>query len=415
VPTPVGGQSVGQICARLGEGPTLQKINGKFNHTVYADAQCGNGPFPDERSAGNKQCAGHLGVSGEDCKARGPRWDLSTAYSKAMAEPAQTVTTKIDTEQDTEGSIVTGGSRYIKPPVKQASSKKKKEQPAINTSVAEIARTRSNSKKIAKRAPKPAVPETREQLRARQLVHLAAARKRANLTKPSEPKTAEESVEGLLPKEPAAAVNSAKIEPAKTDSSKKASVESVANTTTSPSVTKDTPTTVAALKVPVEIGNSNPDFNYIEAAPVTYDFGGAGLSVAASKSSHARGQYVLQAAVADTYREAAIGIGVFYSPPKAQRVTLMARTGFEYGQFNFKNDSVEADHSDTGLFARFATRFAVTRRFQLQAGISYSSFFEGDAVGFGHAFYQLTPKLDLTAQGEAGDNDLFGFGIRYHY
>jgi len=93
----------------------------------------------------------------------------------------------------------------------------------------------------------------------------------------------------------------------------------------------------------------------------------------------------------------------------------MVRAGLEYGEFSFRNRFLRADLSDTGAFAALATRFAVTREFELQAGVSYSSFFEGDVIGFGAAFYHFTPKLDLTAKTEIGDNDLFGFGIRYHY
>jgi len=44
VPTPVGGQSVRQICQRIGSGPALTRSEGIFNHPVYPDAQCGHGP-----------------------------------------------------------------------------------------------------------------------------------------------------------------------------------------------------------------------------------------------------------------------------------------------------------------------------------------------------------------------------------
>jgi len=402
LPTPVGGQTVAQICERLGEGPTLRKINGKFNYIVYPDAQCGNGPFPDSTILDNKHCIGHLGVSGEDCELRGPKWDLSDAYSRA-AKKSEAITMK---------SMVTGGSRYIKPPVSQVSNEAEENYPTSNTSVTEIVRTRSSKKKIVQRTREKVVPETREQIRARQLVHLAAARKRAKLAQSN---TANETVGELQSNATAISVNPEIVTPAQSETSTKASVESVADTAATPAITTDAPTKVAALKVPAILSISNPDFDYIEAAPVSYDFGGAGMSVAASKSSHSRMQYVLSASAAETYREAAIGVGMFFTPPEDKRVTLMVRAGLEYGLFNFKNSNVQADVSDTGAFAGVATRVAINRQFVLQAGISYSSFFEGDVIGFGSVFYHLTPKLDLTAKAEAGDNDLFGFGIRYHY
>lgn len=451
VPTPVGGQSVAQVCERVGNGPTLQKSNGKFNFTVYSDAQCGNGPFPEVSTNIDKQCIGHLGVEGEDCAPRGPRWDLANAYAKDAKK----------SEVNSNNSIVTGGSRYIKPPVKQVSSKNVKsasknvkpasknvkKSPVENTSIAEIARTRSSSKKITKRASKRTVPQTREQIRARQLVQLAAARERARLAEAAPSSSTNESLNGLSPNAAPGSVGAIKIEPevgtdqaqlkqldpskdarsnnapvettqaipTRPEVSKKASVESVTEITKKPAVTKEAPPTVAALKFPPELGFHDPDFNYVEAAPISYDFGGAGLSVEASKASHNHMQYILSAAAADTYREAAIGVGMFFKPAEAERITFMARVGLEYGLFNFQNSAVTADLSDTGVFAGLATNVALNRQFKLQAGVGYSSFFEGDFVGFAAAFYHLTSRLDLTAKAEAGDNDLLGFGIRYHY
>ncbi len=418
VPTPVGGQSIAQVCKRVGDGPTLQKINGKFNFTVYPDAQCGNGPYPELADTHNEDCIGHLGVSGEDCAFRGPQWDLADAYSR-KAE----IVEKIENAENTNFAKVTGGSRYIKPPVKRVAKTDEQIQPAANTSVAEIVSTRASAHKRPRRAPRVAVPESREQIRARQLVHLAAARKRAELEKLAEPVKVNPilSADSNRVSENATSVNATKESDVPNDSLvqtetvNKASIESTAGKAGSPAITKETPTTVAALKLPKELIYSDPDFNYIEAAPVNYDYGGSGLSVAASKSSHDHIQYVLKAAAAETYQEAAVGIGMFFTPSEAQHTTMMVRAGLEYGSLDFQNGAVKATHSDTGMFAAISTRVAFSRKFELQAGVSYSSFFEGDVIGFGAAFYHLTQKLDLTAKTEIGDNDLIGFGIRYHY
>jgi len=390
VPTPVGGQSVTQVCERIGEGPTLQKINGKFNYTVFPDAQCGHGPLPKAEIKTSSQCVGTLGVAGEDCSRRGPRWKLDEAYAETKPVPKVGIS----------DTAVTGGSRHIKPPTSTVAQTKD-----VTVEQKKVVVKRSAPKRV-KAAPKVAVVETREQLRARQLEQLAQARLRASQAEQEElarqealakQEATSKAVEGLLPE------------------TKTESVATVADTTSTPSTAENTPTSVAALKVPAQLRRSSSDFDYIEGAPVTYDFGGAGISVAASKSSHNRMQYVLNAAVADTYREAALGLGMFFTPKRAERLTLLFKAGVEYGNFNFRNDSVTAELSDSGVFVGLASRFAVTRALELQAGVSYSSFFEGDAVGFGAAFYHLTSKLDLTAKAEAGDNDLLGFGIRYHY
>ena len=405
VPTPVGGQSIAQVCDRVGDGPMLQKVNGKFNYTVYPDAQCGNGPFSDAKTNQNKECIGHLGINGEDCATNGPRWDLIHAYSRQIEK---STVNGID-------SKVTGGSRHIEPPIKKMPEANDEISEASTISVAEIARARANSEPILTRKPKIVEPQTREQIRARQLVHMAEARERAKLAKSAQLNLVSESGAGLSSDTTAVPAKPEQIKPSQTAASKKASVDSVTEIAKIPAVTKETPTALTALKLPVQPSHSDPDFNYIEAAPVNYDFGGAGMSIAASKTNNNRMQYVLKVAAANAYQEAAIGVGMFFKPSKASRTTLMVRAGLEYGSMEFDNGTVKTTHADSGVFATVATRVAFTSQFVLQAGVGYSSFFEGDVIGFGAAFYHITRKLDLTAKAEIGDNDLLGFGIRYHY
>ncbi len=434
VPTPVGGQSVSQICDRIGQGPALQKINGKFNFPVYQDAQCGHGPFSSASANTDKACAGHRGVAGEDCEAIGPTWDLKSAYAKA-AEPALGIS---------DAPAVTGGSRYIKPPVAtvQSASPEKVAEPALKaaeTTVADIAKARSKSKPIVKAAPLSA-----EEIRARQLVQMEAARERARAragqssdiasaaTSPVQDtntsNSASDELEIILTEEQKALqdIPVAKIKPeAKTESvaktepddAAKKAVETVAESVEKSPVGKDAniPTTVSALKLPSNTRNSAREFDYVEGLPISYDFGGAGMGVAASISSSSRMQYLVRAAVAETYREAFVGIGVFMSPPTASRLTFLLNTGIEYGKFEFQGANVGANLSETGAYIGLSSRFVVNNRFELQAGVGYSSFFEGDATAFGAAFYHLTPNLDLTSKAEAGDNDSFGIGVRYYY
>ena len=85
VPTPVGGQSVQQICQRLGTGPGLSSIDGLFNHPVYADAQCGHGPALSNAGEVSEDCAGSLDGKGDEsefCQPIGPKWDLAVAFGK---------------------------------------------------------------------------------------------------------------------------------------------------------------------------------------------------------------------------------------------------------------------------------------------------------------------------------------------
>ncbi len=437
-PTPIGGQSVAQVCERVGAGPKLQMLNGKFNFTVYPDAQCGHGPALDANA--DITCLGHLGVAGEDCSGKGPKWDLTSAFAEQPKWQAKQIDA---TDTEVQEVVVTGGSRYIKPPVSKSTTSVEEivsmresaieiEQDKIITAQS-VKRSSSRPQAIAK-----AEPQTKEQIRARQLEQLAAARERAaqkeatqmaiktakleHATKLEEASRLEQAAkleeaarleQAARLEEAARLEQAAKLEQAAID---KESAQSVAQSTNAKTPTVQENVSVPALKVPTAIASSSThDFDYVEGAPVNYDYGGAGVSIAASKSSHNRVQYVLNAAAADGYGEVAVGVGLFVKPVLLDRVTFMLSAGVEHGQFNFQRDNIAADLSDTGAFLRLGSRLVVTPKFKLQAGVGYSSFFEGDAIGFGAAFYHLTSQLDLTAKAEAGDNDMLGFGFRFHY
>ncbi len=94
VPTPIGGQTVSQVCQRIGAGPGLSFDSGQYNHPVYEDAQCGHGPpaaqVTSSSAAANTQCAGSLDGLGQDsasCQAIGPEWDVKAAFAKPSAAP----------------------------------------------------------------------------------------------------------------------------------------------------------------------------------------------------------------------------------------------------------------------------------------------------------------------------------------
>lgn len=414
IPTPVGGQSVAQVCDRIGAGPKLQKVNGKFNYTVYADAQCGHGPSLSDATSAHETCSGYHGVAGEDCVAPGPKWNLEKAFAKpdiAEAKPGIADTPR-----------VTGGSRYILPPANTIttesesalSSNSESENPA-NTAVKKIVQVRSNSQPMVKPAPL-----TKEQIRARQLVQMEAARERANLRAG---KSATDHLEVIKSEEEKSLLAKSETEianqtiAAKTEDAVETSAQSIAKSAEADASTTAAtlPTTVSALKLPVATRNSAREFDYVQGMPINYDFGGAGVELAASVSSHRRVQYLLKAAEAESYREALIGVGIFLSPRSADRLTILLSTGIEYGKFEFSGSGVDTDLNDTGAYIGFSSRYVLNNKFELQAGVGYSSFFEGDAVVSGSAFYHLTPNLDLTTKAEGGDNDSLGFGIRYYY
>lgn len=80
VPTPIGGQTVAQVCERIGAGPGLTEKNGEFNHPVYKDPQCGHGPF-----------TGDITLSNTSDNPPGAKWNLKAAFAKKPKAVTSTV------------------------------------------------------------------------------------------------------------------------------------------------------------------------------------------------------------------------------------------------------------------------------------------------------------------------------------
>jgi len=87
LPTPIGGQTIAQICSRIGNGPGLQIDNGKYSHAAYSDTQCGHGlSTTNDGSGTGNNCLG-LSASGESvCGRAGPKWDLAQVFSGQPSE-----------------------------------------------------------------------------------------------------------------------------------------------------------------------------------------------------------------------------------------------------------------------------------------------------------------------------------------
>ncbi|MBX2880043.1 MAG: porin family protein [Granulosicoccus sp.] len=106
IPTPIGGQSIAQVCEKLGEGPGLELSDGRYNYPLYQDLQCGHGPFadPNAKQVRDSGCVGTLDHTYATCQGVGPRWDLQRAISVqpalAAAEPVSSPNSK-----DSESSL----------------------------------------------------------------------------------------------------------------------------------------------------------------------------------------------------------------------------------------------------------------------------------------------------------------------
>ena len=196
---------------------------------------------------------------------------------------------------------------------------------------------------------------------------------------------------------------------------RRAAVEEVAEATAAADDI-DTPSPLLqALRLPPATRASSREFGYVDAMPTSYDYGGGGVVLEGSAGLGSRFRALARIGAATDYQELLLGGSWYLTPPMADRLTVVLTTGVETGRFELEGRGVSTELSDTGLYLGAASRFVVNGRFELQAGVGYSSFFEGDPIAFGGGYYHVAPRLDVVSRVEVGDNDSLGIGIRYYY
>ena len=92
LPTPVGGQSIAQICERIGKGPGLKILDGLYDKPAYSDLQCGNGTSREAAIENETTCTGLTAPGESSCKPAGALWDLAQAFSSDNSAISQQVT-----------------------------------------------------------------------------------------------------------------------------------------------------------------------------------------------------------------------------------------------------------------------------------------------------------------------------------
>ncbi|MFK7852730.1 MAG: hypothetical protein AB8B79_01400 [Granulosicoccus sp.] len=558
VPTPIGGQTVSQICKRVGAGPELLKDDGLFNFPVYKDPQCGHGPFADKQVASDPACAGSLDGNNNGCQKPGPKWNLKRAFgmvaATASAKSATTAKPVSDTETSSQVSIASpvvssanvlsevekadkgtekkllkatiikspstagnafdpsklgsepvepekpakpkafagksitiDGQRYLQAhskipanggepgskiildglvylrdddaldpqdlfKVKQnngSSPKKKTATPKVSTA------TRPDA--VADKVKEQATAKQLDQERKQRLAYQAnQIQQNAKVPTPlpkqaEEPETltkqAELSDAELLPKADAEQADAEQAEEDKqaqlqaqaeaarqaveekrlaTEKKRLQSVQESAaqvvpadskksEAQAEKSTSETASTLLTALRLPPDTRQSSRDFAYLEAMPVSYDVGGNGVWLEGSASSHTRFQYVGRMGLATEYQELMIGGGYYLTPADADRLTVVVVAGLEYGSFELSDDQLALDFDDSGIYLSASSRLVINDHFELQGGVGYSTFFEGDAMIFGGGYYHVNRRLDIVSRFELGDNDLLGIGVRFYY
>lgn len=379
VSTPIGGQSLAQVCERVGKGPELKKTGNSFNFTTFNDMQCGHGPGLTGFDALLQEAGMKKGETG-------PKWDLATAYAsdQLMAQQGASAESGGDAATDSlSADTLRFKTRYIK-------------APASTKTASTPTKTRaSSSASSASSAPiqQASVPaQTEKQRQQIESLPLATV----------EPLEGESSVES----------SNAPIADASILTTE---VETVAATIAQPSVAVDVPATTAIRTPSASIGARARKFEYLSIMPMAYDFGGAGVQVAASSIQGEKFRVIGRLGLAEDYQEAMLGVSYVLAPANSDRLTFAVTGGLEYGRFDLQSGSLDVNSSSTGGFARAKTIYDVSRRFELQGGLGYSSFFDGDPHVFGTGLFHMTQKLDFIGEFEVGDNDSAGIGIRYHY
>lgn len=529
VPTPVGGQSVAQVCKRIGSGPGLESVNGLYNYPVYQDLQCGHGPFHDSAATRDADCSGTLDGTYGTCQGVGPKWDLDRAFKSrqflAAAQPVvddeiafaekplvnrsslkkktsraaeqviensnpsqrlnnQKSSNSLTLNKSFEGRTVTiEGQRYLQAREGLSATGGSvgsriildglvflKDDGFINPADLYVktdpnpGRVRKTGKSDTKTTPPAAIPKPRENAAVTSNIEVEAARQaqaaKDKLQKEKDARAAlvadkkaatpvltiEEQTNNVVTAQPETVLDEVMrkyrraelerywITQAETQARlreqellrEQRAVQEASNQVdlSTNRAEREDPVDGAsalatALRMPSNTRASSRDFGYLEAMPASFDLGGNGVVLEGSAQSHKRFQYFGRLGVAETYTNIMLGGGYYLTPRQATRMTVVLLAGLEHGDYELA-DELRApgrtfNSTDSGFHLGAAARFVVNHKFELNGGLGYSTYFEGDAKMFAGAYYHATKRLDLLSRFELGDNDLLGFGIRYYY
>jgi len=385
VSTPVGGQSLAQVCERVGTGPELKQTGKAYNYSVYDDMQCGHGPG----LAGFSALLSDAGMSQENL---GPKWDIEAAYANQSLQAKRLFSEDIGSSNNDafkSGEVLRLRSRYIQVPTSSnvATAKNYADESAVKQS-------RSITQKVAAAKQNTGTAQSAEERRRIEVLPLATV----------------EPLEGAGFSDAANASSVAQAESAPIIEE----VKTVTEVVTQPSVNIDAGTTTA-IRVPGDLSTESDQYDYVSVTPTGYDFGGAGVQFSASSIREESFGVLVRAGLAEDYQEILVGATYLQRLGNSDRLKIGLSGGIEYGRFNLEAGRISTNSTSTGAFVRARSIYEISRRFELQGGLGYSSFFEGDPHVFGAALFHMTQKLDFIGEFEVGDNDSAGLGIRYYY
>jgi len=449
VATPIGGQSVGQVCERIGEGPTLTLINGEFNYATYHDAQCGNGPTGFDSGG----CDGRMKIDDAGCAGIGPSWDLKTAYAQPAPKPAstnsasvtdQTIEKKADVElqkQEVEQAQAALNKTRERALAQKARNERRKRQAARRAARADrLAKEKAEArlaKTLAEKARNEALLAQSQSSVASDVQTITENSNSTDLVElEPEPGSTESVIEDaaeqgtlnaeISTKPEVVVVVAAPEEVAEQSAEILESEDKLANAVAVDKVDVVEQSTdpviesaaASALRLPSDASLSNDLKGYFELTPVTYDFGGSGAALRIAQRLSSNWDITGRISWVEEYQEMMAGISRSFPIAALDRGEVKVQAGIEYGRFDLGKTGIDNTNiilDSTGVLLDGALGYNVSHRSNLTAGFSYSSFFEGDPSIYGQLLFRFANNLDLTSRIEGGDNTNFRLGVRIHY
>ena len=427
IPTPVGGQSIAQICKRIGEGPGLRIIDGLYDNAAYSDLQCGNGTSLEAANDNETTCTG-LSAPGEtSCKQAGAMWDLTQAFaadntattsqhsnssssspsaiiSEDPAEPSDVTLVEASYENNISNDPVTDkAENYAVYDVESTQSltdhnarSNSPEAEVISANSIKTDLTQEQIQLLPDAITEP-VPDVSELDNATAVIIIDSNGLPRTMTQEEIAKLPLADLENVSPETTILETQSTEVADATTEQSP--SLGAIVGPTPSISNRRNL------------FGNSRLDYGYIGVGPTGFDFGGSGAEFDASVSNDAGLALVANAGVAEEYNEASVGVGTYFSPFPHRASDIVLNAGVEFGEF----DLGITDLDDVGGYVSGYLRTRPIPQLELTGGGRFSSFFEGDTAFIASGAFQITRGLNAFGKVEIGDNDQFSLGLRLFY
>lgn len=434
VPTPIGEQSVAQICRRLGEGPGLRAFDRVPSYPTFTDVQCGHGPVP--RGEARALDCDEVGIDEEGCVTRGPRWNLARVYA-----PGADRTNRADAKPSaTAAGTDRTGQRRSEPPRTSRWAETSSSAPSTRDARITAARDADASSITASiEAPTRTSAEV-----------LAANRAERGERAPPSPGNIALGVSPVTPSAAPSPDARSEEEMNTTDDARETdAAQPAVRLARAPDA--EEPVVIVADAVPTETlpasiatderrsATGTPDMDdvaittvlgsrrsgaierpdsYLELAAVSAADGRSGVGVEGSVEV-VRGDAPLalqfRISAIDERRDARLGTGLRVRPTDVKRLSFALAAGLELGADETRSEggADEPARDDTGLYLRATSEIELGARLRLSGGAEATTRFDGSYSVFGVTFLRVSPAFGVFARVQSGDAERAWIGLRY--